>query len=90
MFAVAIWHDNTLFLARDRVGKKPLFYAHTKAGLAFASELKALRDLAFEEVPICRSLEFHFDEFTPFKNVKSVKPGEYLLYVPDNRRSDDA
>lgn len=82
MFAIAIWHSDQLFLARDRVGKKPLFYAHGARGLGFASELKAIRELDFGEVPICKALEFYFDEHTPFRNVKSVRPGEYLLYTP--------
>ena len=82
MFALAIWHDGRLFLARDRLGKKPLFYTHTAAGLGFASELKCIRDLDFAEVPICHALEFYFDEHTPFRNVKSLRPGEYLLYTP--------
>jgi asparagine synthase (glutamine-hydrolysing) len=82
MFALGIWHDDQLFLARDRVGKKPLFYSHGPRGLGFASELKAMRDLDFGEVPICKALEFYFDEHTPFRNVKSVRPGEYLRYRP--------
>ncbi len=82
MFAIAIWHRDRLFLARDRLGKKPLFYSHGAKGLGFASELKCFKDLDFEEVPICQALEFYFDEHTPFRNVKSLRPGEYLLYTP--------
>lgn len=82
MFAIAIWHDEQLFLARDRLGKKPLFFTHGPRGLGFASELKVFRELDFEEVPICKALEFYFDEHTPFRNVRSVRPGEYLLYTP--------
>ncbi len=48
MFALAIYdrRDDTILLARDRFGKKPLYYSHTPKGLIFASELKALKPLA--------------------------------------------
>lgn len=47
MWALAIWdrQNRKLFLSRDRMGKKPLFYAHTPSGFAFASEMKALYPL---------------------------------------------
>ena len=44
MFAFAIWDENakTLFLARDRVGIKPLYYSLTDKAIVFASEIKAI------------------------------------------------
>jgi len=61
MFSIAIWdsRNRKLVLARDRVGKKPLFYASTPRGIIFGSELKALlandaisREIDHERFPI--------------------------------------
>src|SRR5213075_774662 len=49
MFAFALWDErkNRLLVARDRFGKKPLYYTRTKnGGFLFASELQALKPLA--------------------------------------------
>ena len=44
MFAISIWDDTekSLYLARDRMGQKPLYYCETREGLAFSSELTSL------------------------------------------------
>jgi asparagine synthase (glutamine-hydrolysing) len=88
MFAFAIWDDNqrTLFLARDRVGIKPLYYCLTSRFLSFGSEIKAL--LADPEVErevdhqmIDRFLTFYYlpGEQTLFKNIFKLRPGSYLI-----------
>lgn len=53
MWAFAIWDDKEkcLFLARDRFGKKPLFYRHVSGAFAFASEMKAIFPLMDEIRP---------------------------------------
>jgi asparagine synthase (glutamine-hydrolysing) len=80
MFAVAIWHEGILFLARDRVGEKPLFYTKSTNRFSFASEIKAFRNLTYEPVSICEKTEFYFDEHTPYKKIYSLRPGEFLTW----------
>lgn len=56
MFALALVDQTTrrALLARDRFGKKPLFLARLRCGLAFASELKAIMGIAAEELSLDR------------------------------------
>ncbi len=90
MFAFAIWDARTreLFIARDRLGIKPLYYVHTEDGaLYFASEIKAL--LAAGAVPPALNRRAFPDylanhapsgEDTLFDGVKRLLPGHTLTW----------
>jgi asparagine synthase (glutamine-hydrolysing) len=89
MFAFAVWDERqkTLFVARDRLGVKPLYYAALPDGrIVFASELKAV--LACPDVgrtvdPAAVEDYFTFgyvpDPKTIFREVRKLEPGAYLL-----------
>lgn len=89
MFAFAIWDrgKKTLFLARDRLGVKPLYYAWLDDGrLAFASELKSLLlvpGIARRIDPLAIEEYFTFgyvpDPKTIYRDVRKLEPGAYLL-----------
>ena len=88
MFSFALWdkEEQSLLLARDRVGIKPLYYAVTGTALVFASEIKAiLADPGIraevEPAIIDRFLTFYYvpgDE-TLFRNISKLPAGSYLL-----------
>ncbi len=88
MFAIGIWDskERTLFLARDHIGIKPLYYALQDNQLYFASEQKALFaagvkaefDQSTWEELLC--FRFAAGEATPFVGVKRLVPGHYLLW----------
>lgn len=89
MFAFALWDskDQSLLLARDRIGKKPLHYCLTGDGLIFASEIKALlqhpsvsRDLDFKALSKYLSYEYVPAPDTIFRSIKKLEPGHYLVY----------
>jgi asparagine synthase (glutamine-hydrolysing) len=90
MFAFAIWdlHERELFIARDRVGKKPLFYSLTSHGdFVFGSELKSLLshglvdrhiDLAAFDAYV--TFGYVPEEFCIFRDVHKLAPGHFLKY----------
>lgn len=82
-FAIAIFDGKEIWLARDRVGKKPLYYSMKDDRFSFASEMKAFRNLQYEPIDLCEQLEFYFNEFTPFSDVFSLPPGAHLKWRPD-------
>ena len=87
MFAFAIWdgRERCLLLARDRFGKKPLYYAETGQGLFFGSELKCLRiagvPLEQDDQAIRLFLQFCYipDPYSAFRGVRKLPAGHTLL-----------
>ena len=87
-FAIAIWDSlkKELFLARDRVGIRPLFYCKHDGGIVFASEMKALFEHPQIEAQISSlalSQIFTFwttlSPLTIFKDIFEVQPGHFIL-----------
>ena len=85
MFAIALMDGETLYLFRDRLGKKPMFYLNGDA-FVFASEIKALtpflRKTEIDEDALMSYLSFlaPTPPFTFFKNIKKLAAGEYLTF----------
>lgn len=90
MFAFAIYdfREESLFIARDRVGKKPLFYSLTNKGnLVFGSELKVLiehgeisKEIDFSALDSYLTFGYVPEEFCIFKGVRKLEPGHFLLF----------
>ena len=89
MFALAIWDTrrNRLFLARDRLGIKPLYYWHDPNHIVFGSELKALMvhpDVPRMVDPVALdqflTLEYVPSPRTIFTDVRKLLPGHYLIF----------
>ena len=87
-FALCIWDRNKkeMFLARDRVGIRPLFYWYQNNSFAFCSEIKGLFTLdQIEKSLDVESLSQIFTYWTtltpktPFKNITELQPGHYMV-----------
>src|SRR5713226_5319801 len=90
MFALAVWDQRRqkLLLARDRFGKKPLYYAMDSERLLFGSEIKALLAAAPElaETDLHGLLNFFYfgyipDPHTAFKRIHKLPPGHLLEFT---------
>jgi len=93
MFTFAIWDSKRahLFIARDRIGKKPLYY-HLKSDgkLVFASEIRALLKYGEVERTVNRRAINQYLSYcyipapnTAFNDIYKLNPGHYLLFSPD-------
>ena len=87
MFALGIWDGRSreLFLARDRMGIKPLYYYFFDESLIFASELKAilafrgvLRQLNFDAVPLYLHYQYIPAPHTIYQHMFKLLPGHFL------------
>ena len=88
-FAIAIWNsrEKSLFLARDRIGIRPLYYSIIGSKFVFTSEIKTM--LALEtwnpeiDRDVLKEIFTYWGPLSPhsiFKNVFEVPPGNYLIY----------
>ncbi|HYO99633.1 MAG TPA: asparagine synthase (glutamine-hydrolyzing) [Pyrinomonadaceae bacterium] len=91
MFAFAIWDERRgeLFLARDRVGKKPLLYARLADQFVFGSEFAALLQHPDVSREIDREAIHHYLTFmcvpaplTVYRDIRKLEPGHTLRYTP--------
>ena len=91
MFAYAIWdaRHRRIFLARDRFGKKPLYYAVLPEGLYFGSELKCLRVAGVPPEIDAEALRLFFqftyipEPLSCLRAVRKLPPGSWLTYDAD-------
>lgn len=95
MFAFALWDDDKqeLFLARDRFGKKPLYYRPSPDGMIFASEIKAiLRVPGVERTPVLEvihdylGLGYCTGEQSAFQGIYRLPPASAMVVSADGRR----
>lgn len=92
MFALALWDAEArrLLLARDRLGKKPLYVAETGAGLLFASELKAIRahpafDPALDREAIASYVRYGYVPAPQcvYRHARKLRPGWLAIVDAD-------
>jgi asparagine synthase (glutamine-hydrolysing) len=87
MWSFALWDDNKkqLFLSRDRIGEKPLYYSVFENTLVFGSEIKTIFAYGVPKLPnpelieIYLSLSFIPAPFTFYKNIHKLKAGHCLV-----------
>lgn len=88
MFAFAIWDSRKrqIFLARDRIGKKPLYYTVQNGQLIFASEIKAILEHPQVKRDVDTTALYHYLTFyvtpsptTLFKGINKLPPGYFMV-----------
>ena len=89
MFAISLWDNlsHKLYLIRDRIGEKPLYYGYQNGYLVFASEIKAFEvHSKFErKINVNAAVGFLIRSYVPnnlsiYENIYKVKPGNILIF----------
>ncbi|MBI5366002.1 MAG: asparagine synthase (glutamine-hydrolyzing) [Planctomycetes bacterium] len=89
MFAFAIWDERNgeLFMARDRLGKKPLNYYTDERGIFFGSEIKAILEVAdvpreVDPLALDHFLSYQYvpAPLTMFKGISKLPPGHFMIW----------
>ncbi len=92
MFAFAVYfkESNKIIISRDRVGMKPLYYFENEDMFAFASEIKSILEFSQCNTQISKQgvydvffQGYNYGSTTPYSNIKSLRPGEYIEYDLD-------
>ena len=95
MFAIALWDVNgrSIFLIRDRMGEKPLYYGWQNTTLMFSSELKAMRahpdfqdDINRDSLSLYFRYQYIPTPYSIFRNVYKLEPGTMLKIPLDECR----
>ena len=97
MFAFSIYdkEKKKIFLARDRIGKKPLYYALYKGKFLFCSELKSIlcdpefpKDIDYRALNLYLTFGYIFSDFSIFKYAKKLPPAHMMIYDLENKKVD--
>jgi asparagine synthase (glutamine-hydrolysing) len=93
MFAFCIYDSkkNRIYLGRDRLGQKPIYYYHNNNYLVFASEIKALfesddvpKEIDYNSINIYLSYRYIPHPYTAFEGIKKLPPASYLTFDGKN------
>ena len=95
MFSFAIFDNDKVFLARDRLGIKPLFYHQDDAGITFSSEIEPVKDIVGIQNltidPMSVSLFFNMyyipSPNTIWKEIRNLSPGCFIEYNTNTKKS---
>ncbi|MEZ5566424.1 MAG: asparagine synthase (glutamine-hydrolyzing) [Gammaproteobacteria bacterium] len=95
MFAFAVWDRNTkaVYLVRDRLGVKPLYYGFNGGQWAFASELKALESVDFLDFSLSATASSLYLRYgyipaphSIYRGIQKVPPGSIVCFATDGRQ----